>query len=143
MTSICKLRWLSLTALLGAVVLAGCGPTEAPSGTVSGTVTLDGAPVESGEITFVSSDGGAAAGPITNGQFKLEGSLPLGEYIVGVGPAQLTEAPGAEGDTAAAPTTAVPAGYHTPATSGITHNVQAGANTVTIDLKASGPSAAP
>lgn len=142
MTLICKMRWFSLVALFGSVVLAGCGPAEAPSGTVSGTVNLDGTPLESGEITFISSNGGAASGAITNGQFKLDGSLPLGEYKVGVGAAPLTEAPGAEGDSAAPPASSVPAGYHTPSSSGITQNIQQGENKVTIELKASGPAAA-
>jgi len=141
MTLICKMRWLSLFSLCGAVALIGCGKAEAPSGTVSGTVTLDGQPVDSGEISFVSSDGFAASGPITGGQFKLEDPLPVGKYAVGITPAALTEAPGEEGDTAVAPTSPVPAGYNMPGTSGLTHDVQQGANTMTIDLKASGPAA--
>ena len=143
MTLIRKMPWLRVVALLGAVAFAGCGPAEVPSGTVSGTVNLDDKPLESGEITFFSSSGASASGPIKDGQFSLEGSLPVGEYNVSIGPAQLTEAPGEGGDKVAAPTTSVPAAYQTPATSGITQKIEKGENTVTIDLKASGPSVAP
>lgn len=143
MTLIRKMPWLQMVALLGAVALAGCGPAEAPSGTVSGTVNLDDKPLESGEITFFSSSGASASGPITNGQFTLDASLPIGEYSVSIGPAQLTEAPGEGGDNVAAPTTPVHAAYQTPATSGITQKIEKGKNTVKIDLKASGPSVAP
>ena len=142
MTSICKMPWLPMV-LLGAVAVTGCGPAEKPSGTVSGTVNLDGQPVAAGEITFISSDGGSASGAITNGQFKLEGSLPVGEYGIGIGPPQLTEAPGEGGDNVAAPTTDVPSAYQTPATSGLTREITTGENTITIDLNAGGPAAAP
>lgn len=141
MTLICKVRLLSAIVLLGAFVLTGCGSAEIPSGTVSGSVTLEGQPVESGEISFVSSAGAAASGPITNGQFTLENPLPAGTYSVGVAPAALTEAPGEGGDAIAAPTSSVPAGYHMPGTSGLSQDIQEGPNTITIDLKKAGPPA--
>lgn len=141
MRLICKVRLLSVVALLGAVALTGCGPPGIPSGTVSGTVTLEGQPVESGEISFVSSAGAAASGSITNGQFTLENSLPTGKYAVGIAPTALTEAPGEGGDTIAAPTSSVPIGYHMPGTSGLSQDIQEGPNTITMDLKKSGPPA--
>ena len=141
MTLICKMRSLSVVAIFAAVVVAGCGPAEVPSGTVSGTVTLDGQPVESGEISFVSSAGAGASGTITGGQFTLDTPLPVGKYSIGISPPALTEAPGEGGDRVAAPTSPVPAGYNMPGTSGLEQDIQPGANTVTIELKASGPPA--
>ncbi|HUG70343.1 MAG TPA: carboxypeptidase regulatory-like domain-containing protein [Pirellulaceae bacterium] len=138
MTLISKTRWLSLTALLGAILVTGCGPSKEPTGTVSGTVTLDGEPVESGQVDFVSSEGFAATGSITNGQFTLDASLPVGKYSVGVGPPALTEAPGEEGGDAAVPESPVPASYHTPGTSGLSEDIQEGENSVTIKLTTSG-----
>jgi len=58
------------------VVLVGCG-----SGTssVSGTVSLDGQPVKSGSITFVSTKSDAREGAvIQDGKFQVE--LPPGKY---------------------------------------------------------------
>ncbi len=139
MTLICK-RWIfALSTVVGAFVLVGCSSSQGPTGTVSGTVSLEGAPVAAGEISFVSSDGFSASGPISAGNFTLEDPLPVGKYSVGIMPPELTEAPGEGGDEIEAPTSSVPAGYDMPGTSGISHDVQEGANTVTIELKASGP----
>lgn len=141
MRLICKMRWLSLTALVGAILVIGCGPSEGPAGTVSGTVTLDGEPVESGEVNFVSSEGFAATGSITNGQFTLDAPLPVGKYSVAVGPPALTAAPGEEGGNAAIPESPVPASYRTPGMSGLSQDIQEGANSVTIELTKDGPPA--
>jgi hypothetical protein len=71
------------TALFGllALVLPGCdhGP---PQGTVKGTVTLDGQPVDGGVITFVPADGNSQpeAVPITAGEYTV--TMPLGEKRV-------------------------------------------------------------
>jgi hypothetical protein len=62
-------------ALLFVASLAGCGDSDgAEKHTISGTVTLDGEPVENGTITFVPADGvGPTAGaPIENGQYTAE-----------------------------------------------------------------------
>ena len=139
MTLIFKRRLFALSIVLGAFILVGCGPAAVPSGTVTGTVNLEGEPVAAGEITFISSDGFSAAAPITGGQFKLEDAVPVGKYSIGIMPPELTEAPGEGGDEVEAPTSSVPAGYDMPGTSGLSHDVTEGANTVTIELKASGP----
>ena len=59
--------------------LTGCGgPKPPPTAIVSGSITLDGAPLEEGSITFVPSDGnGATAGaPIVGGNYSA--TVPLG-----------------------------------------------------------------
>jgi hypothetical protein len=59
-------------ALLG--LTTGCGGP--PRSKVSGTVTLDGKPVENGTISFypTNNDGQTAGGGIENGQFTLDAS---------------------------------------------------------------------
>src|SRR5436190_2161724 len=73
--------WRSASFLLLVVFLTGCnqGP---PKGTVKGTVTLDGQPVDGGVITFVPSDGNSQpeAVPINAGEYSV--TMPLGEKRV-------------------------------------------------------------
>lgn len=66
-----------LAAAVGVAVLglaAGCGGP--PQATVSGTVTLDGQPVENGTISFypTANAGQTAGGGIENGRFTVTGS---------------------------------------------------------------------
>jgi len=67
--------------LLLALLLAGCdqGP---PKGTVKGTITLDGQPVDGGVITFVPSDGNSQpeAVQITGGEYAV--TMPVGDKRV-------------------------------------------------------------
>lgn len=66
------LSGVAALALLG--LSAGCGGP--PQATVSGTVTLDGKPVENGTISFypTANSGQTAGGGIENGQFTLTAS---------------------------------------------------------------------
>jgi hypothetical protein len=67
-----------------AVIVVGCG---GPRGAVSGTVTLDGAPIEKGMITFEPAEGSGlskVAAEIVAGKYELpadRGPLP-GKYKV-------------------------------------------------------------
>ena len=67
------------------LALVGCSSDGRMA--VSGTVTLDGKPLESGAITFLpapGSEGHSAGGQITNGEFRLpadHGQKP-GKYLV-------------------------------------------------------------
>jgi hypothetical protein len=65
-------RFVCACVLVGLAAIAGCGGDGASGVTVSGTVTLDNAPLETGMITFLPSDGkGASAGAtITNGKYR-------------------------------------------------------------------------
>jgi hypothetical protein len=67
-------------ALLG--LTAGCGGQ--PKAKVSGTVTLDGQPIENGTIMFYpkSGKGQSAGGAITNGKYNVEASV--GEMSVAI-----------------------------------------------------------
>src|SRR5688572_10560839 len=69
-----KLRLLS--ALVCAAALIGCG---GGASSVSGTVSLDGQPVKSGSIMFVSTESDRHEGAvIQDGKFQAE--LPPGKY---------------------------------------------------------------
>jgi hypothetical protein len=72
--------------LAGAVLLAGCGNGLASA---SGTVTVDGKPLESGTVTFHPDDGGPTPyGTVSNGKFTVntgqDAGLKRGSYKVTV-----------------------------------------------------------
>lgn len=84
--------------VLSALGLAGCSGSsgdDLPREAVSGTVTLDGAPLPSGSISF-SPDGGGpggGGGTITDGRFSIarEVGLPPGNYKVAINSAKKRE----------------------------------------------------
>jgi hypothetical protein len=61
-------------SLLAGLTLAGCGKGGPTRCQVTGSVTLDGQPVDGGEVLFIPSGGGGTpdACPIVNGAFKGE-----------------------------------------------------------------------
>src|SRR5262245_22811185 len=76
------LRRSLAAVVLAAGLVAGCTPSGAKSGTVTGLVTLDGQPLKSGLIRFVPTDGKTptADAPITDGRYSA--LVPLGEKRV-------------------------------------------------------------
>ena len=60
--------------MLTLLALTGCGG-DSKMATVSGAVTLDGNPVETGAITFVPANGNAptAGGQIKDGRYSVQG----------------------------------------------------------------------
>jgi len=77
-------------AVAAASLLTGCGETAGgpPGQAVSGVVTLDGRPLESGSIVFVPVDaaGEPTGGPVKDGAFAIpakDGPAP-GVYVVSV-----------------------------------------------------------
>jgi hypothetical protein len=64
--------------------LAGCSGKSSKLGTVAGDVTLDGQPLKSGIIHFVSADGKAATtdAVITNGKYTVE--MPPGDKRISI-----------------------------------------------------------
>ncbi len=87
----CELRLLRLICLLTAcLVTAGCSGGD-PLGrqTISGKVTLDGRPLDSGTIHFEPLDetgGHGSGGVITDGRYELPAAhgLPEGNYRVSI-----------------------------------------------------------
>lgn len=102
-------------------LLWGCGPANPlDRKAISGEVTLDGVPLESGSITFAPQQkGGVDSGAeIVNGQYEIEAvkGLPVGDYLVRIhsskgGDSTPSDAP--PGPTAKpAPAELIPAEYN-------------------------------
>jgi hypothetical protein len=66
-------RVMKLAAFAALLTLTGCTRT----GTVTGSVTLDGQPVLYGQVAFTGADGKAVSALISNGKFTLE-KVPVG-----------------------------------------------------------------
>jgi hypothetical protein len=158
-------RWGLWTVLVvaGLVFWTGCnsGGYSGPAGTVSGTVTLNGAPVPQGcSVAFVSDKGFTASGQVgADGSYQLsvvgeEGSttsgIPVATYNVSVNPPAGGE--GSEGDYDAmmeeeseagedqaeesqAEAEVIPAKYQSGATSELSFEVKEGPNTIDITLE--------
>lgn len=78
-------RVLTCQLVVGLLVLSGCGGSGTDRETVSGAVTLDGKPLETGSILFTpEGPGSTAGGEIENGQYNLSRELGLspGSYRV-------------------------------------------------------------
>jgi hypothetical protein len=75
-----RLAWAGVFAAL--LALAGC--TDSKNGQVSGTVKVDGIPIESGAITFLPVDGktATAGGIIKNGAYSVK--VPVGAMKVSI-----------------------------------------------------------
>lgn len=88
-------RPLSLASLFGLfALLAGCRDSGPPLLAVSGTVVLDGAPLEDGQLTFRPIDPGLAPRAAVIRQGRYEVRLPAGRMIVeahAAGPARTAE----------------------------------------------------
>lgn len=121
-------RWLVLGAVVSACWLSGCGG-KTPMGSVSGKVTLGGAPLGAGVVEFSNQKTGvgASAKLDASGAYRIE-SVPAGDYQVAVQPPP-PPAPHEMTQPAAAPRAAVPPKYQDPKTSGLTATVKEGANT--------------
>lgn len=125
---------VGITCLLA---FMGCG---SPQATVSGRVTLDGAPLTTGAVTFHSKTNGGvlAYGAIDQqGNYSLlsgnQPQIPPGEYGVTVIAAEHlpSTVPGEEGKLKEL----TPAKYASVETSGITRVVKPGSNTIPLELK--------
>ncbi|MEX0792017.1 MAG: hypothetical protein WD045_02700 [Pirellulaceae bacterium] len=78
-------RTLSCQLFIGLLLLSGCGEPGSDREAVSGAVTLDGKPLETGSIQFTpEGSGSTASGEIENGQYNLqrESGLSPGSYRV-------------------------------------------------------------
>ena len=126
--------WLVVT--LSLLLIVGCGENSKviPMGTVSGSVTVKGQPLELGRLNIVSGQMGSGAsgnlGP--EGKYLLDGPLPTGTYDVFVSfeisPAQFKT-------PAADVLKTVPSKYQRQNTSKLVANVAEGTNELTFELK--------
>jgi hypothetical protein len=133
------LRWRSLL-LLALLAPAGCGGKVA---SVSGSVTLDGTPVESGLITFTPVEGTPGSGAraqIAKGAYAIDSSMAAapGTYRVEIAARRKTGkkipvgSPAPRGSMADEEVEAVPARYNKAST--LRETLKAGANTVDFEL---------
>jgi len=135
------------------LAISGCsgddGGYSGPTGTVSGTVTLDGQPVSANVVFMNSIEGFNASGVAdASGSFSLQSNgdtdLPVGKYQVGVTAAD----EGAEMDPEAAmkaslesddgsiggTSSNIPAKYNSPAGSGLSFEVKEGDNSFEVKM---------
>lgn len=123
---------LACLILLATCLVPGCGAGD--WGSVSGTVTLDGAPLGAGVITFHPVAGGADAyGQVTQGKFTIftgeQAGAQTGSYRVTVSATTIPES--GSGERAKLLT---PEKYATPATSDLKAEVAPGANLFSFEL---------
>ena len=137
-------KLVSLFSLVLVGLLAGCGGEgdELPRQAVSGTVTLDDAPLAHGFIQFqpASAEGVAAGGNVTDGKYSIDRAQgPIaGDYKVLISSTPATEAEAGEppppGAPTPPPTDPIPAKYNSKTT--LTAKVEAGKpNTFDFPLK--------
>lgn len=129
--------------LLGISLLSGCGKGKSQS-TVSGRVTLNGVPIESGSILFVPIDetpGGTSGTSIAAGSFAVDRGLVPGTYRVEVRAPRpsstLIPKPfGAPGEMIAASEEAIAEEFNDHSTLFIT--LKPGANSINVDASPRG-----
>ena len=138
-TTHCVWSWSAVARrgalLLAVVLLAGCPSSQEPAtGSVSGKVTLDDAPLAAGTVLFMSDDGQAASAELQqDGTYTLQ--CRLGQFKVAVTP----PAPKSEAEVIDAPASDsagvdIPPKYQDLGSSGLTTEVKEGSNTFDISL---------
>jgi hypothetical protein len=107
-----------VTALALALALSVVRPlsAEEPAPSISGTITLQGRPLDGGKIVFYLDDDEFVGGKVKGGAYKLT-RVPAGAWRVSI------DAMG------------VPAKYASEKTTGLRVEVRAGTNTLDFDLK--------
>lgn len=115
--------------------LIGCGPAGPPSGTISGTVTLNGQPLSAGVVVFNNTAAGIGADAPLNasGEYRLDTPIPAGPYDVAIQPPPAPP-PDQMGQATAQPKSPIPNKYLDPKTSGLKTTIHAGANTADFAL---------
>jgi hypothetical protein len=129
-----RTKWVAAVLLAAA---CGCGSSQA---TVSGKVRYQGRPVVYGSVTFLSPDKVSRSAAIQpDGSYTVEGLTP-GEAWVSVtsrDPAKgrARKGQGKEAPDGTAGWFPLPRRFETPAGSGLSHTLSAGANAFDIELK--------
>jgi hypothetical protein len=126
------------------VFAVGCGgPFDA---SVEGLVTLDGAVVPAGSISFVPTNGGPQAYAVVNesGTYEVftgrEAGLPSGDYSVAIVSRKQPKTTHSEAGGPAPPGEAItPRWYASPQTSGLTFKVEPGSNDINLELTSTPP----
>jgi hypothetical protein len=132
---------LAPQALCLALAIASLGCENRLGASVSGSVTLDGKPLTTGNVAFVDAGGGAVAlGPIdSQGKYTVstgtELGLAPGKYTVTVVATEEPVVPADPNIAPAAPKLISPAKYSDASTSDLQVDVRAGANDIPLVLK--------
>jgi len=151
-----QLLFVSLAALVLTVPLAGCHRGDTITlAKVSGTVTLDGAPLTKGAIQFTPDSSKGTRGPLAtgaigpDGKFELMTSKPgdgaqAGFYKVAVNCWETVPFDPNNPKPSPPPKSLIPEHYADDKTSGLTAEVKSGTpNEFTFELKSSGGGATP
>ena len=121
--------------LIGICLLSfvGCGKNPAPA-KVTGTVTLDGKPVPSAEITFAPEDGSRLSQAMTDaeGKYELRFSASTIGAVVGTHKVTIRTGPSEKSDDPNAPKETIPSKYNTE--SQLKETLKSGKNVVNFDL---------
>lgn len=143
------LLWLAITAVMTA---GGCGSRHPPLGSVTGTVRYNGRPIAEGQILFEVAGARPAQGTIVDGRIVDVTSYAAGDgaaigharIAVFATPASVSlytqgqGGPGAPTTTATPPSggpSLIPVKYNDPETSGLSHEIVPGVNTLAIELQ--------
>ena len=113
------------------LMLAGCGKTNLSVAPVSGTVTLDGAPLKAASVTFQPKEGGRPSFGVTNQQGRYTLEYSLNELGAKVGPCTVRITTESRSDDGKATKELVPKRYKT---APIEVQVQPKSNTIDIAL---------
>lgn len=134
--------------ILNLTLLAGCNSgAKNKTGTVQGTVKVDGTNANSGIVTFVAADGTTPSGTIdTDGTYRVL-DVPVGAAKISVksvevpknsagaaAPPPMKDMTGTSSSAPPAKPVAIPAKYAKADTSTLTYTVKGGTNDYPIDL---------
>lgn len=135
---------LTSCAVVMLVAMVGCGGSS--EATVRGIVTLDGTPVPRGSISFVPAMDGSQAYAMSDeaGSYEVftgrEPGLKAGEYKVVVVARKQSKIQVNDRGGPAPPGEAItPRWYASPATSGLSFNVEPGSNKINLELSSTPP----
>ncbi len=133
------LKHMFAVAAIGSLLgFSGCnGSGEVPRYPIAGTVSFQGTPIASGEITFEDPDSGfAAGGEIQDGSYEL--LVPAGKFKVFISPGLVETDPG-DGESPpqmeVADSAKVPEKYRRVDTTDLTAKVTASSTTFDFDMK--------
>ena len=129
--------------------VGGCGEGGTPRIPISGTVEMDGKPVEGASLAFIAGGGSVLSTAMTDSQGKFTAKVGEGQNKVSVSKvdaqAAAAASPNAEtmlmgteaevrAQNAKAPKNVVPARYADPTTSGLVFDIQKGMEPILINL---------
>ncbi|QDS93005.1 hypothetical protein FF011L_17600 [Roseimaritima multifibrata] len=132
------LKFVPCLFCLAALVLSGCGD-GVDNSAVSGTVTLDGAPLEGAVVEFQPTDGRSSVGVTdAEGNYTLQLTASISGAIIGDHKVTITTARAASGGEGSDPLVEareelLPAKYNE--ATELTETVESGSNTINFDLQ--------